>query len=194
MPRPDSFDLTAIGYDPGEFPSDPDDCYFGVWRTINLANPSQAASFDMRADALGTEELLHHTSGVQSDCFSESICDQCVPADRGVSLASDGTLQYADVADIPIATSYSVGYRTRMYVKVPATYLPHQESYMIAEASGSTAAAIISGVENVAVDPSGSTDPSLIRYFDLQGRPLVTPIPGQPYLEVTPTSRRLRHK
>lgn len=177
------FDLSSIGYSEGLPPEG--DHYFGVWRSINTTPLVLNAPSGMRADTAADDELLHHTSGVQSDCFSESQCEHCTPSERSVSVNENGHIEYTDVADIPMGSSYDAAYRTRLYVKVPSTYLPHQESWMIAEAAGSTEKGIVSGVDNVNIDTEDESDVN-IKWFDLQGRPVSQPLPGQTYIRVTP--------
>lgn len=171
--------VEGMGYE-GNHLSD-GDYHLGVWRT--LTRTDNGAPILAAATNFNTAELLNHVESPEDICSTE--CDEC---DQERSLEASDTpsgtlLTYSDVYGSPLSATHDINYDHRLYVKVPSSMIPGDTRYMLADTNVGDTYTTVSGVENVSIDAVGHTS---VRWYDLQGRPVSTPIPGHTYLRVTP--------
>lgn len=177
-------DVADMGYDSAAIPEG--DWHLGLWRKVDLKPVPGWGSQRVVAGGSGDHQLLHHVDGpVEND--DHTGCAEC-GADTGLdpvdTLADGSTMHYTDHFDIASPGSYTATYTPRLYVKIPSTMLPAQEGWMLAEAPASSDGILVAGLDEI-TDDTG-IDPSLIRYYSIDGTRLLSPAPGTVCIRVTP--------
>lgn len=167
-------DARLMGYET-EMPAE-GNWHVGVWRTVDdNAYSNENGLYALGADAGKT--VVHHADGpVEDNCGSQcSECSQTVKSEK------DGTsLKFTDLFDHD-ARKFRADYDTRLYVKIPESMLNTPDRWMAVDARTSVSNEIFTDVKEVeAADP----DEDAI-YYDLQGRILPHPAPGQIILRIT---------
>lgn len=174
-------DCTPMGYDSQMAPEG--EYFIGIWRTLESTlaqRPVNTNSIDDN-DATFSEENLYHFGGRAQEGVTESDCGIC-HSDCNL-LVGDGNILHTDIFDMNYGRRYNVNYKTRLYVKVPSNMLRASERWMAVDTDIAHEQAYVSAVEDVNAD---NFSPADIRWFDLQGRPVDTPVEGQTYIRVTP--------
>lgn len=167
-------DARLMGYET-EMPAE-GNWHVGVWRTVDdNAYSNENGLYALGADAGKT--VVHHADGpVEDNCGSQcSECSQTVKSEK------DGTsLKFTDLFDHD-ARKFRADYDTRLYVKIPESMLNTPDRWMAVDTRTSVSNEIFTDVKEV---EAADLDEDAI-YYDLQGRIVPHPAPGQIILRIT---------
>lgn len=183
-------DVTPLGYEDA-MPAQ-GDYHLGVWRSLAVKDLVYSDWFDVpqddavnlfAADDSGTTtELVHHVEG-RPDDVSEIHCSGCA---EGAQCVTDGSqIVHTDIFDVADEKQFDVNYDTRLYVKVPAKYTAGEERWVAVDAADNDRWYVLTGIENVMLDGPAADDDPDARWYDLQGRRVLSPISGNVYIRLS---------
>lgn len=132
------------------------------------------------------EELVFHPAADATTNFLATNCHIC-KANDGIFTETDGDgrqiTRFVDTYDIPGDRDHTATYTTRVYVKVPRSYNPGEDRWLLAQTEVEGAKLTVTGLENVLA--GSDADEGRVRYFDLNGLEVSEPVEGNIYIKVT---------
>ena len=178
----ENIDASGMGYPEGTPARE--NWEIGIKRKIatTLKSSGRAAA----SAAPNREELVFHPAADATTNFLATNCHIC-KANDGIFTETDGDgrqiTRYVDTYDIPGDRDHTATYTPRVYVKVPRSYNPGEDRWLLAQTEVEGAKLTVTGLENMLA--GSDADEGRVRYFDLNGFEVSEPVEGNIYIKVT---------
>ena len=178
----ENIDASGMGYPEGTPARE--NWEIGIKRKIatTLKSSGRAAA----SAAPNREELVFHPAADATTNFLATNCHIC-KANDGIFTETDGDgrqiTRYVDTYDIPGDRDHTATYTPRVYVKVPRSYNPGEDRWLLAKTEVEGAKLTVTGLENMLA--GSDADEGRVRYFDLNGFEVSEPVEGNIYIKVT---------
>ena len=178
----ENIDASGMGYPEGTPARE--NWEIGIKRKIatTLKSSGRAAA----SAAPDREELVFHPAADATTNFLATNCHIC-KANDGIFTETDGDgrqiTRFVDTYDIPGDRDHTATYTPRVYVKVPRSYNPGEDRWLLAQTEVEGAKLTVTGLENVLA--GSDADEGRVRYFDLNGFDVSEPAEGNIYIKVT---------
>lgn len=178
----ENIDASGMGYPDGTPARE--NWEIGIKRKIatTLKSSGRAAT----SAAPDREELVYHPAADATTNFLATNCHIC-KANDGIFTETDGNgrliTRLVDTYDIPGDRDHTATYTPRVYVKVPRSYNPGVDRWLLAQTEVEGEKLTVTGLENVLA--GSDADGDRVRYFDLNGFEVSEPVEGNIYIKVT---------
>lgn len=149
----------------------------GIWRTLSTLQNSSSPYYAM--SELGNEDLVYHIGG-NIENSSATSCTECSEINGLTPISEDNPeFNYSESYDVPIGTTHTLGYRVRVYVKVPSRIIGGEDRWMITQSNSQVNYVTPAGISNPIQD-SGFEE--YVKFYDIQGREVGQPNNNKCYI------------